>query len=117
MDAPCTNLPNLRIAKPQGHMIVAILIDNVAGRLHWGHSHNYSAELSAAYQYLGCEPGELDLTDKAAISVLKKWNARNPIEPDSLQGDDFHDVALPQELDVAALTIGGPDIYETSIAE
>lgn len=77
MDAPCTNLPNLRIAKPQGHMIVAILIDSFA-RL----SHNYSA-LSAAYQYLGCEPGELDLTDKAAISVLKEWNARNPIEPDS----------------------------------
>jgi hypothetical protein len=120
MDAPCTNLPNLRIAKPQGHTTVAILVDIDSGddaRRRWPSAYEDSARLSAAYQYLGCEPGELDLTDQAAISVLKEWNARNPIEPDSLQGDDFQDVALPQELDVAALTIGGPNIYETSIAE
>jgi hypothetical protein len=95
-------------------MTVAIIVDTFPEELSWWLSHS---ELSTAYQYLGYEPGELDPTDQAAISVLKEWYARNPIEPDSLQGNDFQDIASPEELDVAALSIGGPNIHETSIAE
>jgi hypothetical protein len=98
-------------------MAVAILVDTdyrYFGR--WGLNYKESSELSAACQYLGREPGELDLTDQAAILVLKEWYDRNPIEPDSLQGNDFQDIASHEELDVAALPIGGPNTDETPIA-
>jgi hypothetical protein len=58
-----------------------------------------SVSVSTAYQSLEFGPGELDLTSESALSVLKEWYAKNPIEPDSLQGYVFQDIALPEELE------------------
>jgi hypothetical protein len=99
--APCTNLSNFRMTQPQGHTTITLPF-NISlwydGQLRWFLDREGPARLSAAYRYLGCEPGELDLTREAALSVLKEWYAKNPIEPDFLQGDDFQDIALLEEL-------------------
>jgi hypothetical protein len=116
-DAPCTNISNFGIVQLHGHTTVAILINIISAEFGMWMCHFTPVDLASvntAYQSLGCQPGELDLTPDAAISVVKKWYARNPIEPDSLQGDDFRNTALPEGLGVAALSIGGPDIDETS---
>ncbi|KAM0689806.1 hypothetical protein Q7P36_010677 [Cladosporium allicinum] len=115
-------ISNCRITQPEGHTTVAMFFEILPGypyheRMRWKFDLVGPTSLSKAYQSLGYEPGELDLTPKAAISVLKEWYARNPIEPDSLQGNDFQDIASPEELDVAALSIGGPNTDETPIAE
>jgi hypothetical protein len=116
--APCTDFSKFRTTHPEGHTTITIFSTSVPsmcqGEKRWISLDNDLVSPSTGYQPLGCEPGELDLTQDAAISVLKKWYARNPIEPDSLQGDEFRDTALPEGLDVAALSIGGPKIDETS---
>jgi hypothetical protein len=117
-DAPCTNLSNFRIAQPQGHTTIKLLFRIVSfnGKSSWeiDHLHPAGLRLSKAYHSLGFGPGKLDLTPQAALSVLKEWYAKNPIEPDPLQGEDSHDMALLEELDVAALSINGPNTDETS---
>jgi len=119
-DTACTNLSNLRTTQPEGHATVAVLFDIMplarvayeASR--WHFTYEDPAVLSAAYQSLGCEPGELDLTSKAALSVLKEWYAKNLIEPDSLPGDDLRPMALPEELDLAVLSMDDRLTDETS---
>jgi hypothetical protein len=98
-DAACTTFSNLRIAQPQGHTTVAIIFyDRPKGYDRWAFGmHEYLAVPSAARQLLGYGPSELDLTPEAAISVLKEWYAKNPIDPDASQEEDFQDSASMDE--------------------
>ena len=101
--APCPNLSNPRITQPQRHTTVAVVFGKM--RKHepfsdWEPADRDSARLSTAYQSLGWGPGELCLTPGAALSVLKEWYARNPLEPDSSEAD-FQGMALPEELSLA----------------
>jgi hypothetical protein len=116
--APCTSLSNFRITRPQRHTTITFIysdtIYSYGQKPRWDLVHRCSARFNTAYQFLGCEPGVLDLTPQGAISVLKEWYVKNPIELDPLQGDDFQDIALPKELDIAALSINGPNTDEVS---
>jgi hypothetical protein len=113
-DAPCTTLSDLRITQPQGHTTFTLPFKIYPSLSRWFLDHEDPAMLNTAYQSLGFGPGELDFTREAALSTLKEWYAKNPIEPDPLQGDDLQDIALPEDLDVVALSINGPNTDETS---
>jgi hypothetical protein len=106
-DAPCTEVSNFRTTQPQEHTTVAFLSDVSPTRSVWLPSWYFDcknpARLNAAYQSLGCGPGELDLTLEAVFSVLKEWYAKNPIEPDSLQGDYIQDISPPEGVNAAGL--------------
>jgi hypothetical protein len=107
-DAPCINPSDFRITQLQGHTTVAIPLDirRVGKRRRpiWGFGWADPANIKAACHSLRYGPGEL-ITREAAISVLKEWYAKNPIEPVSFPGDDLRRMALPEELDVAGLGI------------
>jgi hypothetical protein len=112
--APCTNSPEFRVTQPEGHTTVAVLFDVLLPEeSRWGSKYADPASLSTAYQSLGCGPGELDFTPGTAISVLKEWYAKNPIEPDPFQ-DDFQDMALPEGMDLAGLSSDEPAADEAS---
>jgi hypothetical protein len=79
-DAACTSLLNSGITRPEGHTTVAALFDILPlpadGESRWQFTYedpwdDDPASLNSAYQSLGCGPGEMDLTSKAVISVLK----------------------------------------------
>jgi hypothetical protein len=106
-DAPCTEVSNFRTTQPQEHTTFAFLFDvsptsslGLPSRLF---DCENPARLNAAYQSLGCGPGELYLTLEAVFSVLKEWYAKNPIEPDSLQGDYIQDISPPDGVNAAGL--------------
>jgi hypothetical protein len=113
--SPCTNFSKFRITQPEGHTTVAVVFDVwVQDESDWDFNYERPADLSSAYQSLGCGPGELDLTPEAVLSVLKEWYAKNPIEPDSLPKDDIRPMALPEELDLAGLSMDDRLTDETS---
>jgi hypothetical protein len=119
-DAGCTNVSNFRITQPEGHTTVAVLFDILTQKLEksiwqWEIVHSVCLNtLNTAYKYLGFGPGELDLTPGAALSVLKEWYAKNPIEPVSLPRDYLRPMALPEELDLAGLSSDEPAADEAS---
>jgi hypothetical protein len=102
-DAPCTDISHFRITQPQGHTTITlyfgICLPSYDAEPSWSLEDPDSVSVSTAYQSLEFGPGELDLTSESALSVLKEWYAKNPIEPDSLQGYVFQDIALPEELE------------------
>jgi hypothetical protein len=111
-DAPCTEVSNFRTTQPQEHTTVAFLFDVSPTRGYrppsWDFDCENPARLNAAYQSLGCGPGELDLTLEAIFSVLKEWYAKNPIEPDSLQGDYIQDISPPEGVNAAISASSDP---------
>jgi hypothetical protein len=90
-DAPCTDISIFRSRQISGHTAVTLLASQKGGSWYRGrHPRSFCEDqprFDAVYEFLGCGPGELDLTPEAALSVLKEWYAKNPIEPDSLQDD------------------------------
>jgi hypothetical protein len=111
--ASCTNLSNLRTRQPQGHTIIAVVFDVEPGlTVRWRYCDD-PAQLSKANHSLGFEFGELDLTPEAAISVLKEWYAKNPIELDSSEAN-VQGMILPEELSLAGLSMDESTTDETS---
>ena len=90
-DAPCTTMPKPRIRQPNRHTTVTScfrvwsLARQVWYRVSEWDPHNDPEKLSAIYRFLECEPGEVELTPEAAISVLKEWYAKNQIGSDCSQ--------------------------------
>jgi hypothetical protein len=101
--APCPNFSNPDNTQPQRHTTVAVVFDIESMKTpppEWEPTNRDPARLNTAYQSLGWGPGELCLTPEAALSVLKEWYARNPLEPDSSEAE-FQGMVLPEELSLA----------------
>jgi hypothetical protein len=74
---------SFRAGQVSGHTTVTILWKVFRPKLFKRSICKDQASLDAVYKFLNCSPEELDIGPEAAISVLKKWYAKNPIEPGS----------------------------------
>jgi hypothetical protein len=75
----------------------------------------FPGKLNAAYKFLNRDPEDLEISREAALSVLKKWYAENPIEPYPPQEDEFQNTASPEKLDLVGLSMDEPTAERTPI--
>jgi hypothetical protein len=82
-DAPCTDLSDVLARRASAHTSVTVFWETCRAELLARRVCEDQSKFGAVYEFLGYATDDLNLDPEAAISVLKEWYAKNPIEPDA----------------------------------